>query len=110
VLRPIERTIFPQHGPHHLVIRVDTLDQAGDALPRVREICTEHHIQVDRFALRAAKQHGELIELRCRVQRPEELGQATRELRALPGVNAVRADVGGAQAHRQPWKRAKEAP
>ena len=95
VLRPIERRVFPQHGPHQLLIRMSSVDEAGDAIARVRAICTENNIHVDTFTLRPARGAGELIELRCRISQAEDVTHAARQLRALNGVTAVRADVRG---------------
>jgi putative Mg2+ transporter-C (MgtC) family protein len=97
-LRPFERLVFPQHGPRQLIIRLDSVDEAGEAIPRIRAICTQHGIQVDQFTLRPAKSHGEIIELRCRIKRPEDLAQAMLPLRQIPGVNAVRANVRALEA------------
>jgi hypothetical protein len=61
----------------------------------VRKVCAQHDIQIDRFTLRSAKHGGELIELRCRIKRADDVARASQELRVLPGVTAVRADVPG---------------
>lgn len=103
VLRPIERKVFPQHGLRTLRIRLGSAGEAGDAIPQVRAVCARHGIQVERLTLREARRHGELMELRCRIKQPDDIARAIGELRAIPGVNAIRADVpgmgaGGAQS------------
>jgi putative Mg2+ transporter-C (MgtC) family protein len=93
VMRPVERMIFPQHGPHQVLIHADSVDAAGDAIPRVRAILEQSDVQMDRLTLRPAKRGGELIAVRCRIKRPDDLAQAMRLLRAIPGVSSVQADI-----------------
>jgi putative Mg2+ transporter-C (MgtC) family protein len=56
-LRPIERLLFPAHGPHKVLIRLNSVAEAGAAIPRVRSICAAAGIQTDGQAPRRAHRH-----------------------------------------------------
>jgi hypothetical protein len=92
-LRPIERLIFPAHGPHKVLVRLNSVAEAGAAIPRVRSICTAASIQIESLSLRMARHHGELIAIDCRITDVGAVAPALQQLRELPGVNAVHADM-----------------
>lgn len=93
VLHPIERWIFPEHGPHTLRVQMGSVAEAGAAVARVHAICTQTGLEVETLEVHEGKQGGEEIEVRCRATRIDQLTKATQELRAIPGAQGVRMNV-----------------
>jgi putative Mg2+ transporter-C (MgtC) family protein len=93
-LRPIERWIFPAHKAHVIRLHVQATPQVGAAVAEVRAICDRAGITVDTLTISPSKRTGEIVRLGCQVPQAEALGRALVELRQVPGVQGVRADVG----------------
>ncbi len=100
LLRPVERWIFPQHGPHVVRLRVGSMAEAGQILSDVNKICARAGLNVDSLSMHPGKR-GEIIEVRCRISSPDQMAHVVEDLRQLPGVQAVRADVSGIRPARR---------
>ncbi len=92
-LRPIERLIFRQSWPQRLRILLAP-GTDGDALDAVHAACQRAGVPVDALTLREGRD-GDVIEVECRPASRAALLKAIAALRAVQGVRAVRAQLGG---------------
>lgn len=92
LLRPIEHWIFPQHKPHTVRLRVGSVAEAGQLIPQVHGVCARLGIDIGMLNMRPGT-HGEIIEIGCRISSADQIARAVEDLRQLPGVQAVRADI-----------------
>ena len=92
-LRPIERWIFPQHGAQAIRLHVQPAAQVGEAIVRVQAICDRERIILDALTISASTHEGDIVKVQCRASQTATLERAVAEMRQLPGVRSVRADV-----------------
>src|SRR5262249_5707228 len=93
---PIERRFLRQRSDHLLQIHLAAGVETGRALARIYEVLSGADVGLDTVGMRAGRR-GEAIDLHCHVRDKGELVRAIGELRALPEVQAVHADLRGAQ-------------
>ncbi len=94
LLRPVEHRLFPHEGQHVLRLEVGPAGVESGLIGRIHEICVGTGAVVDRIEISPSKQ-GEAIQVRCHGADARRLAMALQPLRELPGVRAVRADLGG---------------
>ncbi len=91
-LLPIERFIFPAHGPH--TIRIWASEGAAAAvMARAQEICLGAGLDVDTLTLAQSKRGGDVISVAARARDVRQMSDALVALRQVPGVTAVRGDL-----------------
>ncbi len=92
-LRPLERRLFPVHGRRTLRIWVDS-GAAGDVIVQAQRIGKQAGLLVDALTLSAGEHGGDVVELHVRASDAAQITRAITETRQLPGVTAVRGDLG----------------
>jgi putative Mg2+ transporter-C (MgtC) family protein len=95
VLRPVERWLFPEHGPQVIRLRIGPASLLGAAIAQVQSICKRAGIVIDSLTVSPDKQGSNLVRVGCRVTQEAALGRALAELREVPGVRSARVDLRG---------------
>ena len=92
VLRSVERLFLPHQlsATQHIKIEAETLP--GQFIGQVCEILSQAAINVQTLEVRH-EQDAETLTISCRIPDPATLGRVISELRVLPGVHAVHADL-----------------
>ena len=98
-LVPIEQRLLPRRSDHLLQLRLAAGAEPGHLLGKIYEILAGANVVLDTVELRPGRR-GEIVELHCHTRDRGELVQAISGLRALPEVQAVRADLRGARQAR----------
>ena len=93
-LRALEVLILPRHLPRQHVIHLAATDRADPDIEQVRTICQRHRVTIEQMAVHTDQQ-SETLKLTCLAPSAEALLSTVHELRALPGVCTVHADLQG---------------
>lgn len=93
-LRPLERRIFPVRGYYPIRVTLASGASPADVVPSIYATFERNQTALVGVSLHAGRR-GEVIELRCRAVSRQSVVQALAELRALPNVDAVRAELRG---------------
>ena len=91
-LRIIERNFLRQRAPHIQHIRIEATSVTGQFLSEVYNICAQPGLTIQKLGVRTGREI-ETVELSCQVANTASLVHTISELRALPGVQAVNADL-----------------
>lgn len=94
LLQFLERAILTRSSSssstHHL--HIEALSVSGQLLASVYNICMRNKVTIEKLHVHA-EQGGEAIEFICNVPGEGTLAKVVGELHALPGVNAIHANL-----------------
>jgi putative Mg2+ transporter-C (MgtC) family protein len=88
----IERAILPHPSSsiHHLHIEATSI--SGQFIASIYDICTRNKVTIEKLHLQAEKE-GEALGLICHVPSQGTLAKVISELRTLPAVNVIHANL-----------------
>ena len=92
LLRFVERYLLRGRPSSLFHIRVETTFSVGELINQVYTTCMHKNITIEKIEVRSLQEHETII-LTCRIQAASELIQAIGELRMLPGIKSVEADI-----------------
>ncbi|GAC1622409.1 MAG: MgtC/SapB family protein [Ktedonobacteraceae bacterium] len=92
LLRFVERFLLGNRPSSLFHIRIEATSVAGELIGQVYNACMHKGVIIERVGVRLEQEH-ETITLACRVKEASSITQAIGELRALPEVKMVEADV-----------------
>ncbi len=95
LLRFVERRLLQGHTSSPFHIRIETTGAVGENVNHLYTICTQRHVAIEKIGVRSAKDH-EIVTLACHTHNVSQLTHVIEELRALPHVLMVEADIKGA--------------
>jgi putative Mg2+ transporter-C (MgtC) family protein len=91
-LRPLERRLFPVRGDYPVRVILAPGASPGDVMASIYATLGRNQTTLVGLELRPGRR-GEVLDLRCRARSRQHIVQALAELRALPGVGAVRGEL-----------------
>ncbi len=92
LLRFVERFLLRGRPSGLFHIRIETTASSGELISQLYTTCRQKNMTIEKIGIRAS-QERETITLACRIRNISELTQAIGELRALPDVTMVEADI-----------------
>lgn len=93
-LRPLERLLFPTQIVYPVTLSLARDAPHAEVLASIYATLQRHDTALAGLDLRATPR-GEDLELRCRARTSEYIYRALGELRAIPGVVSLRAELRG---------------
>ena len=93
-LRPLERRLFPVRGYYPIRVTLASGTSPGDVMSSIYAVFERNQTALLALELHAGRR-GEVLELRCRAASQQGVVQTLVELRSLPGIGAVRAQLRG---------------
>ena len=92
LLRFVERFLLRGHVSSLFHIRIETTPSGGELISQLYNVCIQKNVTIEKIGIRSA-QERETITLACHIRNISELTQALEELRSLPDVTIVEADI-----------------
>jgi putative Mg2+ transporter-C (MgtC) family protein len=92
LLQFVERAILPRSSSSTQHLHIETPSVSGQFIASVYDICTRNKVTIEKLHIHA-EQEGEALGIICRVPGEGTLAKVIGELRMLPGVNAIHADL-----------------
>lgn len=92
LLRFVERFLLRGRPSSLFHIRIETTASGGELISQLYTTCVHKNVTIEKIGIHAVQEH-ETITLACRIRNVSEFTQAIGELRALPGVTTVQADI-----------------
>jgi putative Mg2+ transporter-C (MgtC) family protein len=89
----VERTILPRasSSTHHLSIEASS-SISGQFITTIYDICMRNKVTIEKLHLQAEKE-SEVLGIICRISSEESLAKVISEMRALPEVSAIQANL-----------------
>ena len=94
ILRQMQQLISPGKSSEIQHLHIEATSVAGQFTGQVYDTCARAGITVEKLTVRT-DQEADTIEVACHAANATTLAQIIGELRALPGVRAVHADLPG---------------
>jgi hypothetical protein len=91
-LLPLERRLFPVRGDYPLRVLLAPGTSPGDVIANIYATLGRNQTALVSLE-RSSGRRSEVRELRCRARSRQNFVQAVAELRSLPGIAAVRAEL-----------------
>ena len=92
VLRLLERLVLPRQTATTQRLQIEAASMEGQLIGQVCDALMHAGIRIKTLDLRA-DQEGEVLQIRCTIPDTATLAKEVDELRALPGVRAVQANL-----------------
>ncbi len=92
LLRFVERFLLRGRLSNLFHIRIETTASSGERISQVYTVCMQRNVTVEKIGIHSGQDH-ETITLACRINNIHEFTQAIGELRVLPDVTLVEADI-----------------
>jgi len=92
LLRFVERFLLRDRLSHRFHIHIETTASSGELISQLYTTCRQKNVIIEKIGIRSA-QDRETITFACRIRNVSELTQAIGELRVLPDVTMVQADI-----------------
>lgn len=92
VFQYVEQLILPRFTSNQHHIHIEANSVSGPFIATVYETCAQHGVRIEKLRIDTA-QEGDHIELLCHITSAISLADGIGDLRSLPGVSTVRANI-----------------